>query len=181
MLDPAFIQPAISLLRPRYRRPIRPSGWLCTEVGGWRRWSRRQLRRYHARSTHIRNSLSHQVDAQLIWHLIEQALPTARSAPYRPRTREESCFPPLSSPAILFADHAAPCRQALGGMLLHPLRELRRAHQARLHRDLSEVRGGDGLLAAICRRRETAEHGDDLDHDGKMPWLQWRWRRPLTV
>jgi hypothetical protein len=39
----------------------------------------------------------------------------------------------LNSPAVLFADHAAPCRQALGGMLLHPLRELRRAHQAGLH------------------------------------------------
>jgi hypothetical protein len=39
----------------------------------------------------------------------------------------------LSSPAILFADHAAPCRQALGGMLLHPLGELRRAYQAGLH------------------------------------------------
>jgi len=39
----------------------------------------------------------------------------------------------LSTPAILFADHAAPCRQALGGMLLHPIRELRRAHQAGLH------------------------------------------------
>jgi hypothetical protein len=32
----------------------------------------------------------------------------------------------LSSPAILFANHAAPCRQALGGMLLHPLGELAR-------------------------------------------------------
>ena len=39
----------------------------------------------------------------------------------------------LNSPAILFADHAAPCRKALGGMLLHPLGELRRAHQAGLH------------------------------------------------
>jgi hypothetical protein len=39
----------------------------------------------------------------------------------------------LSSPAILFADHAAPCRQTLGGMLLHPLSKLRRAHQAGLH------------------------------------------------
>jgi hypothetical protein len=39
----------------------------------------------------------------------------------------------LNSPAILFADHAAPRRQALGRMLLHPLRELRRAHQAGLH------------------------------------------------
>jgi hypothetical protein len=39
----------------------------------------------------------------------------------------------LNSPAILFADHAAPRRQALGRMLLHPLRKLRRAHQAGLH------------------------------------------------
>jgi hypothetical protein len=31
----------------------------------------------------------------------------------------------LNSPAILFADHAAPCRQALGGMLLHPFCKLR--------------------------------------------------------
>jgi hypothetical protein len=45
----------------------------------------------------------------------------------------------LSSPGILLANHAAPCRQALGRMLLHPLGELRRAHQAGLHRDVSEV------------------------------------------
>jgi len=75
----------------------------------------------------------------------------------------------LCSPAILFADHATPRRQALGWMLLHPLGELRRAHQAGLHRDLSEVRGGDGLLVAICRRGQTAEHGDDLDHDRTTP------------
>src|ERR1700688_3015666 len=65
-------------------------------------------------------------------------------------------YPPLSTlsypaPAILLADHAAPSRKALGRMLLHPLGELRRSHQARLHRDVSEVRDGDGLLAAICR------------------------------
>ena len=75
----------------------------------------------------------------------------------------------LSSPAILSANHAAPCRQALSRMLLHPLGELRRAHQAGLHRDLSEVRGGDGLLVAIRRRGETTEHGDDLDHDRTTP------------
>ncbi len=78
----------------------------------------------------------------------------------------------LNSPAILFADHTAPRRQALERMLLHPLRDLRRAHQAGLHRDVSEVRGGDGLLAAICRRGETAEHGDDLDHDRTTPSLR---------
>jgi hypothetical protein len=33
----------------------------------------------------------------------------------------------LSTPTIQFADHATPCRQTLGRMLLHPLRELRRA------------------------------------------------------
>src|SRR5882762_6725419 len=78
----------------------------------------------------------------------------------------------LSSPAILFANHAAPCRQALGRMLLHPLGELRRAHQAGLHRDVGEFRSGDGLLAAIYRRGETAEHGDDLDHDRTTPSLR---------
>ena len=78
----------------------------------------------------------------------------------------------LSSPAILFADHAAPCRKTLGRMLLHLLGELRRAHQAGLHRDVSEVRGGNGLLVAICRRGETAEHGDDLDHDRRTPSLR---------
>ena len=79
----------------------------------------------------------------------------------------------LSSPGVLFANHAAPARQALGGMLPHPIRELRRAHQAGLHRDFSEVRGGDGLFAAICRRGETAEPGDDLDHDSLTPSLRW--------
>lgn len=38
----------------------------------------------------------------------------------------------LSSPAILFADHAAPCRKAFGRELLHPRSELRRTHQAGL-------------------------------------------------
>jgi len=79
----------------------------------------------------------------------------------------------LSSPAILLANHAAPSRQALGGILLHPLGKLRRAHQSGLHRDISEVRGGDGLLVAICRRGETAKHGDDLYHDRRTPRLRW--------
>jgi hypothetical protein len=81
------------------------------------------------------------------------------------------CFP-LSSPAVLLANHAAPCRQALGRMLVHPLGELRRAHQAGLHRDIGKVRGGDGLLVANCRRRETTEHGDYLDHDKRPPSLR---------
>jgi hypothetical protein len=71
----------------------------------------------------------------------------------------------LSSAAIPFTEHAAPCCKPLGRMLIHPVGELRCAHQAGLHRDVSEVRGGDGLLVAICRRRQTAEHGDDRDHD----------------
>ena len=70
----------------------------------------------------------------------------------------------LSSPAILFTEHAALCCKALGRMLIHPVGQLRCAHQAGLHRNVSEVRGGDGLLVAICRRRQTAEHGDDRDH-----------------
>ena len=56
-------------------------------------------------------------------------------------------------------------------MLLHPLRKLRRAHQAGLHRYVGEARGGDGLLVAIRRRGETAEHGDNLDHE-KAPSLR---------
>ena len=62
-------------------------------------------------------------------------------------------------PAILFANHAAPCRQAVGRMLLHPLGELRRAHQAGLHRDVSEVRGGDGLLVATMSSRHSRRIG----------------------
>ncbi len=65
-------------------------------------------------------------------------------------------------------------------MLVHPLGELRRAHQAGLHRDVGEVRGGDDLLVAICRRRETAEHGDDRDHDRRSPSLR-RALAPPTV
>src|ERR1700742_615992 len=86
----------------------------------------------------------------------------------------------LNSPAFLRADDAAPCREALGRMLLHPVGELRRAHQAGLHRDAGEIRGGDGLLVAICRRGEAAEHGDDLDHERITPLLRWAWA-PLTV
>jgi hypothetical protein len=59
-------------------------------------------------------------------------------------SRKESSFP-LSSPAILFSNHAAPCCQALAGCCLSA-RLLRRPYQAGLHRDVSEVRGGDGLL-----------------------------------
>ena len=75
----------------------------------------------------------------------------------------------LRSPAILIADHAAPCREALRRMLLHPFGKLRRAYQAGLHRDVSEVGGGDGLLVAICRRRQAAEHGNDLNHEKASP------------
>ena len=35
-----------------------------------------------------------------------------------------------------------------------------------LYGDVGEVRGRDRLLLAICRRGETAEPGDDFDHDG---------------
>jgi hypothetical protein len=78
----------------------------------------------------------------------------------------------LSSPAIPFADLATPCRKAFGGMLLHPVGELRRAYQAGLYRDVSEVRARDELLPAIGRRGETAEHSDDLDHDRRSSSLQ---------
>ena len=90
-----------------------------------------------------------------------------------PRTPARKAAFTLGSPAIPSANHAAPCCQALGRMLLHPLGELRRTHQAGLHRNVSEVRGGDGLLAAICRRGETAEHSDDLDHDRRTPLTVW--------
>ena len=76
----------------------------------------------------------------------------------------------LNSSAALFADHTAPRREALSRMLFHPVGKLRRAHQACLHRDVSEIRGGDGPLVAICGRRQTAEHGNDLDHE-KAPSL----------
>ena len=33
-------------------------------------------------------------------------------------------------------------------------------------RDVGAVGGRDRLLLAICRRGETAEPGDDFDHDG---------------
>ena len=77
-------------------------------------------------------------------------------------SRRESCFD-LSSPAILFADHTAPRQQLLGGMLLHPFGEPRGTNQAGLQREVGEVRGGDDLLVAICRRGETAKYGNDLD------------------
>src|SRR4029434_878827 len=58
-------------------------------------------------------------------------------------------------------------------MRVHPLGELRRAHQAGLHRDVGKIRGRNGLLVAICRGRKTAQHGDDLDHDSSPPSLRW--------
>src|SRR3954454_953829 len=80
--------------------------------------------------------------------------------------------PILNSPADLLADHAAPPGEALGRMLVHPFGELRRAHQARLHRDVGEVGCGDGLLMAVRWRGEVAEHGNDLDHARLPPSLR---------
>jgi len=71
----------------------------------------------------------------------------------------------LGSIAALFADYTTPCREALGRMLFHPIGKLRGAHQTGLHRDVSEVGGGHGLLVAIYGGRETAEHRNDFDHD----------------
>ena len=71
----------------------------------------------------------------------------------------------LSFLTTVFTDDTTPCPKALGRMLLHPIGKLWRAYQAGLHRHVSEVRRGNGLLMAICRRGETAEHGDDLNHD----------------
>ena len=82
-----------------------------------------------------------------------------------PPRRGHACGGALSLLAIVFTDDATPCRKALGRMLLHPRGELRCANQAGLHRDVGEIRSGDDLLVATCRRGETAEHGDDLDHD----------------
>jgi hypothetical protein len=42
----------------------------------------------------------------------------------------------------------------------------------------SEV--GDGLFVAVCRRGKTAEHGDGLDHDRRVPPLRWA-LSPLTA
>jgi hypothetical protein len=95
-----------------------------------------------------------------------QAASSAERWPKRHRRfRRRNIVVPLSFLAIPFADYAAPCRKALGRVALHPIGELRRAHQAGLHRDVGEVRGRDGLFVASCRRRKTAEHGDDLDHE----------------
>ena len=51
--------------------------------------------------------------------------------------REVIGFFTLRSPAILIADHAVPCHEALGRMLLHPFGKLWCAYQAGLHRDVS--------------------------------------------
>ena len=76
----------------------------------------------------------------------------------------------LSSPALPFADLAAPSRKALGRMLLHPVGKLRCSHHAGLYRNVSEVRRSDGLLVAIRRRGEAAEHGDNLNQE-KVPFV----------
>jgi hypothetical protein len=56
-------------------------------------------------------------------------------------------------------------------MLLHPIGELRRTHQA-VHRDIGEIRRGDDLLVARCWRGNSTEHGDDLDHDVRSASLR---------
>jgi len=60
------------------------------------------------------------------------------------KKRREAAFR-LSSPAILSSNHAAPCRQALGWMLLHPLGELRRATR----QDCSET-SAKSELVTVC-------------------------------
>ena len=62
-------------------------------------------------------------------------------------------------------------------MLLHPLGELRRAHQAGLHRDVSEVRGGDGLLVAICREERLQSTAMILITTGEPRRYDGHWRR----
>jgi hypothetical protein len=51
-------------------------------------------------------------------------------------------------------------------------RELGCGPSCRIALRLREARGDDGLLVAIRRRGETAEHGDDLDHDRSTAWLR---------
>ena len=75
----------------------------------------------------------------------------------------------LGFTAKLPCHHVFPLRSALPqgarSDAIHPLGELRRAHQTGLHGDVSEVRSGDGLLVATYRRRTTTEHCDTLDHE----------------
>ena len=93
-------------------------------------------------------------------------------APARPQRASgaDNLIVTLGSPARPLSEFAAPSRKALGWMLLHPVSKLRCTHHAGLHRDVSEIRRRDGLLVAICRRGQTAENGDYLDHE-KPPLL----------
>jgi hypothetical protein len=126
MLDRAFIQAAyIGSLGRGIGVQLGYRAGFALKWG--RRWSRRRLCRYRARST----AHSQRVDAQLIWHLIGQAQPLLGRRHIGRELSRKAAFL-LDFPAILFADHAASYRQALGGMLLHPLRELGRAYQAGL-------------------------------------------------
>jgi hypothetical protein len=86
----------------------------------------------------------------------------------------------LSSPALPLAELTAPSRKAFGWMLFHPVGKLRCSHHTGLHRDVSEVRRRDGLLAAIRRRGQAAEDGDNLDH-GKILFLLDRETSPLSM
>lgn len=70
-----------------------------------------------------------------------------------------------NSAAILPADDATPSCKSFRRILLHPLGELGRAHHARLHRYLGEIRAGNGPLTAISRKRKAAEHGDNCDQE----------------
>jgi hypothetical protein len=96
-------------------------------------------------------------------------------------SREENCFPPYAPLPSCFANHAPPFHQAPRGMLFHPLGELRRAHQAGLHRNVGEVRRDDDLLVTTCRRGDTAERCDDLDHEGKPTSPRWAMIRRLIA
>ena len=111
---------------------------------------------------------SRQLNAIFAIRGIEEACPRSATPEFRPK----KLLSVLSSPVTLFANDAAPGCQAFGRMLCHPLGELRSADHAGLHRNVSKVRTRDGLLVAISRRGETAEHGDDLDHESTIPSLR---------
>jgi hypothetical protein len=61
---------------------------------------------------------------------------------------------------LSIADLATPAGQAEIRMVLHPIGQLRRAHQTSCHREIAQAGRNDALEVAIGRNREATKEGD---------------------
>lgn len=79
-------------------------------------------------------------------------------------------------PAVLFADRTAPRQQ--GARANGTSSDERAPIRLDCIETSAKSGGGDGLLVPICRRRQTVERGNDLDHEPQwLAELRGAWSR----